>query len=60
LSVGDVVEVHTDAETVWLACDPTGRRRIDEPRYGIGDLLSAAVVYQHLAAARSQQRGLRS
>ena len=56
LSVGDVVEVHTEAESHWLACDPTGWRRISEPRYATGDLLSAAVVYQHLAAARDQRR----
>ena len=56
LSVGDVVEVHTEAESHWMACDPTGWRSISEPRYTSGDLLSAAVVYQHLAAARNQRR----
>ena len=52
LSVGDVVEVHTATDSHWLACDPTGWRRIDEPRYDTGSLLSASAVYQRLAAAR--------
>ncbi len=53
LSVGDVVEIHTGASSQWLACDFVGWRQITEPFTAVGEPLSAATVYQHLANQRS-------
>ena len=53
LSAGDVVEIRTEASSQWLACDPVGWRQITEPFTTIGEPLSAATVYQHLADQRS-------
>ncbi len=53
LSVGDVVEIHTGASSHWLACDRYGWRQITEPFTAVGEPLSAATVYQHLADQRS-------
>jgi hypothetical protein len=53
LSVGDVVEIHTGASSQWLACDRYGWRQITEPFTAVGEPLSAATVYRHLADQRS-------
>jgi hypothetical protein len=48
LSTGDVVSVITDSDSVWLACDFLGWRRIDAPENRTGSSLTAATVHEHL------------
>jgi hypothetical protein len=48
LSVGDVIAVTADENTTWLACYPTGWRRIAIPEHRTGTALTAATIYEHL------------
>ena len=48
LSVGDVIEVTTDHDHWWLACEPVGWRHISPPANVHGQPLTAQKVYQHL------------
>ncbi|MEU8265401.1 hypothetical protein AB0C02_32985 [Micromonospora sp. NPDC048999] len=54
LSVGDVIDVATDEDSCWLACEPFGWRRITPPSNAHGQLLTAEKVYQHIADQASR------
>jgi len=55
LSVGDAIQVATDSETWWLACDSIGWRNIDPPANIDGQPLTAEKVYRHLHEQRQSQ-----
>ncbi|MFI7208476.1 hypothetical protein [Micromonospora aurantiaca (nom. illeg.)] len=55
LSVGDVIELATDRESWWPACDPFRWRRITPPSNVHGQLLTAEKVDQHIAAQTSHR-----
>jgi len=52
LSVGDVIEISTDQDHWWLACEPDGWRHITPPANVHGQPLTAEKVYQHLHSQR--------
>ena len=52
LSVGDVIEVTTDQDHWWLACEPFGWKHISPPTNIHGQALTAEKVYQHLKDQR--------
>ncbi|HEY2671084.1 MAG TPA: hypothetical protein VGJ07_12010 [Rugosimonospora sp.] len=55
LSVGDVVEVATDRENRWLACDSFGWQPISAPSNVRGKPLTAEKVYHHLTPQVAQR-----
>lgn len=55
LSVGDVVEVATDQDHWWLACENFGWKRISPPSNRHGQPLTAEKVYAHLRADRTSR-----
>lgn len=52
LYVGDVIAIHTEQATTWLACERKGWRTIDEPFVSGGEPLTEDRIHQVLKLTR--------